>query len=110
MILLGFCVELDVFVPSIGCQILLVLDREQRSPSHLLQSCLSLTLGFPPHRRPGIVNVVMAAAPLLKEHSQALLLTSYLSTAQAKHLYKETAGFHEKLLCMNTHTASVLLG
>lgn len=52
----------------------------------------------------------MAAAPLLKEHPHALLLSSYLSTTQAKHLYKETTDFHEKLLCMNTHTASVLLG
>lgn len=64
---------------------------------------------FPPF--PGIVNVVMASAPLLKEHSQALLLSSfYLSTVRTKHLYQGTADFYEKLLCMNAHIASVLLG
>lgn len=54
--------------------------------------------------------MVMAAAPLLKEHSQALLLTSYLSTVQGAHGYQETEEFYDKLLCMSAHTASLLLG
>eukprot|EP00752_Nemacystus_decipiens_P011512 g10222.t1 len=58
----------------------------------------------------GIVNLVMASGPLLKEHSQALLLTSYLSTTQKKYLPKERREMLEELLCMNAHTASVLLG
>lgn len=54
--------------------------------------------------------MVMASAPLLKRHSQALLLSSYLSSVQAKHMYQDTTEFYEKLLCMNAHTAAVLLG
>lgn len=53
---------------------------------------------------------MMAASPLLKQHAQALLLTSYLATVQGKHLFEGTAEFYEKLLCMDAHTASVLLG
>lgn len=54
--------------------------------------------------------MVMASAPLLKQHSQALLLTSYLATVQGKHLFQGTADFYQKLLCMSPHTASILLG
>lgn len=54
--------------------------------------------------------MVVTSAPLLKKHSHAVLLSSYLSTVRAKHLYQDTADFYEKLLCMNAHTASILLG
>lgn len=53
---------------------------------------------------------MMASAPLLKETSHAVLLSSYLATTQDKYRYQGTADFLEKLLCMNSHTASVLLG
>lgn len=53
----------------------------------------------------GIVNVVMAGAPLLKGHPQAVLLTSYM-----KYLPQERQAFFQKLLFMSAHTASILLG
>lgn len=53
---------------------------------------------------------MMASAPLLKKNSQALLLTSYLSTMEAKRVKKETVDFYEKIFCMSAHTASLLLG
>eukprot|EP00752_Nemacystus_decipiens_P011513 g10223.t1 len=58
----------------------------------------------------GIVNLVMAAAPLLKGHSQAVLLSSYLSTVRTRNQYQGIADFYEKLLCMDFHSASLLLG
>lgn len=59
---------------------------------------------------PGLLNVLVASAPLLKTHSQAILLTSFLRTAQLAHLFEGTSDFYEKLLCMNAHTAAMLLG
>ena len=79
------------------------MRRQSRRPRTITRLLASL-LGA------GIVNVVMASAALLKEHPQAVLLSSYLSAAQAKNLFRETADFYERLICMDAHTASVLLG
>ncbi|CAM9703054.1 unnamed protein product, partial [Pylaiella littoralis] len=57
----------------------------------------------------GILNLVVASAPLLNTQPHAVLLTSFLATAQATHLFEGTSGFHEKLLCMNANAAAVLL-
>lgn len=54
--------------------------------------------------------MVMVSAPLLKEHSQAVLLTSYLPTVQAKRLHKGPVDFYKKLLCMRSQTVSLLTG
>ncbi|CAB1098062.1 unnamed protein product [Ectocarpus sp. CCAP 1310/34] len=58
----------------------------------------------------GIINVVVASAPLLKAHRYAVLLTSFISTSHVSSLFQGTQEFYEKLLCMNSHTAAVLLG
>ncbi|CAN0216257.1 unnamed protein product, partial [Ectocarpus sp. 6 AP-2014] len=57
----------------------------------------------------GIINVVVASAPLLKAHHHAVLLTSFISTLKSSNLFQGTQEFYEKLLCMNAHTAAVLL-
>ncbi|CAM9318377.1 unnamed protein product, partial [Ectocarpus sp. 13 AM-2016] len=57
----------------------------------------------------GIINVVVVSAPLLKAHHHAVLLTSFISTLRSSNLFKGTQEFYEKLLCMNSHTAAVLL-
>ncbi|CAM9691691.1 unnamed protein product [Ectocarpus fasciculatus] len=58
----------------------------------------------------GIINVVVASAPLLKAHHHAVLLTSFISTSRSTNLFQGTQEFYEKLLCMNAHTAALLLG
>ncbi|CAM9319522.1 unnamed protein product, partial [Ectocarpus sp. 12 AP-2014] len=57
----------------------------------------------------GIINVVVASAPLLKAHHHSVLLTSFISTLRSSNLFQGTQEFYEKLLCMNSHTAAVLL-
>lgn len=59
---------------------------------------------------PGILNVVVASAPLLKTLPQAVLLTSFLATPKFAHLFDGTSDFYEKLLCMNAQAAALLLG
>eukprot|EP00752_Nemacystus_decipiens_P005603 g5071.t1 len=58
----------------------------------------------------GIVNLLVATAPLLKTLPHAVLLTSLMSTLAHLHRYKDTAEFQEKLLCMSPHVAGILLG
>lgn len=95
----------------LDCSLTLLGRQRCSNPTHSITVSYhrSLTGGVAVHG-PGIVNVVMAAAPLLKQHARALLLTSYLATVQEKHLFEGTADFYEKLLCMSAHTASLLLG
>lgn len=58
----------------------------------------------------GIINLLVASAPLLKASSHAVLLTSLMASLVDLHKYKSLTEFQEKLLCMNAHTAGVLLG
>lgn len=54
--------------------------------------------------------MVAAAAPLLKNNAHAVLLSSFLAAVNSPHLFKNMADFYEKLISMDAHTASVLLG
>lgn len=59
---------------------------------------------------PGIINLMVATAPLLKTLPHAVLLTSLMASLVNLHRYKDTAEFQEKLLCMSPHVAGLLLG
>ncbi|CAN0267812.1 unnamed protein product, partial [Ectocarpus sp. 12 AP-2014] len=58
----------------------------------------------------GVVNLLVAAAPLLKTTAHAVLLTSFMAALQNLSLYKNTSEFYEKYLCMDSHASSLLLG
>lgn len=76
-------------------------------------SCPVLT-GFPTHLSvftfAGIINLLVATAPLLKTVPHAALLTSLMSSLQNLHRYKDMASFQDKLLCMSPQAAGILLG
>ena len=59
---------------------------------------------------PGIVNLLVGTAPLLKTLPHAVLLTSLMASLANLHRYRDTAEFQEKLLCMSPHVAGILLG
>ncbi|CAN0510966.1 unnamed protein product, partial [Ectocarpus sp. 12 AP-2014] len=58
----------------------------------------------------GMVNVLVASAPLLKALPHAVLLTSLMATLVNLHQYKDLADFQAKLLCMSSQAAGILLG
>lgn len=58
----------------------------------------------------GIINLLVATAPLLKTLPHAVLLTSLMASLVNLHRYKNTADFQEKLLCMSPDVAGILLG
>lgn len=58
----------------------------------------------------GVVNLLVAAAPLLKTTAHAVLLTSFMAALQNLSLYKNTSEFYEKYLCMGSQASSLLLG
>ena len=58
----------------------------------------------------GIVNLLVATAPLLKTLPHAVLLTSLMASLLNLHRYKDMANFQEKLLCMSPQAAGILLG
>lgn len=59
---------------------------------------------------PGIVNILVATAPLVGSLPHSVLLTSLIASVQALHLYKDTEAFYKKLLCMTPQAAALLIG
>ncbi|CAM9397242.1 unnamed protein product, partial [Hapterophycus canaliculatus] len=58
----------------------------------------------------GIVNLLVASAPLLKTSPHAVLLTSLMSSLANLHNYKNLTEFQEKVLCMSSQAAGILIG
>ncbi|CAM9230359.1 unnamed protein product [Scytosiphon promiscuus] len=58
----------------------------------------------------GITNLLVASAPLLKTSPYAVLLTSLMASLVNLHKYKNLTEFQEKLMCMSSHAAGILLG
>lgn len=59
---------------------------------------------------PGIVNLLVASAPLLKPGSHSVLLTSFMASVQTLHLHEDMEAFYQKLFCMPSQAAAILLG
>ena len=58
----------------------------------------------------GVVNILVATAPLLGPQPHAVLLTSFMAAVGTLHLHKDPEAFYKKLLCMTSQAASLLLG
>lgn len=60
--------------------------------------------------RAGVVNVLVATAPLLAPQPHAVLLTSFMASVGTLPLHKDTEAFYKKQLCMTSQAAALLLG
>ncbi|CAM9211239.1 unnamed protein product, partial [Laminaria digitata] len=58
----------------------------------------------------GVVNVLVATAPLLAPQPHAVLLTSFMASVGTLPLHKDIEAFYEKQLCMTSQAAALLLG
>ncbi|CAM9358762.1 unnamed protein product [Scytosiphon promiscuus] len=58
----------------------------------------------------GLVNLLVATAPLLRRSPHAVLLTSLMASLKSLPTYKDTSDFYEKIMCMTPQAASILLG
>lgn len=60
--------------------------------------------------RAGVVNLLVATAPLLGAQPHSVLLTSFMAAVGTRHLHKDTEAFYKKLLCMTSQDAALLIG
>ncbi|CAM9288454.1 unnamed protein product [Ectocarpus fasciculatus] len=102
----------DVF-PPVFCQQGTLQPVQLRAdalmtPSGLFEFDVINTSNLAEHL--GVVNLLVAAAPLLKTTAHAVLLTSFMAALQNLSLYKNTSEFYQKYLCMGSQASTLLLG